>query len=245
MNIPKIKNALENIKNACENKLSILYPVNPPEDIISRYHQELMYLEHSEFIDDFELFRLLSNEAARCSTIITMRGTIMGSLTYYLLGNNCFNPLPAHYYCPKCGHYELVNTHLFGIDLPEKICPDCGTPILADGYNEPFESVWGTAGKKLLSFDYNICSEFLPFARRVLERLYPENEIVPWGMFEFDASNTPPAPHTRAIGVGLNGYANERCCKKLFISVSSCPLRRIYSYFCSFGILCSNGQPSI
>lgn len=120
MNIPKIKNACENIKNACENKLSILYPVNPPEDIISRYHQELTYLEHSELLDDFELFRLLLNEASKCSTIITMRGTIMGSLIYYLLGNNCFNPLPAHYYCPKCGHYELVNTHLFGIDLPEK-----------------------------------------------------------------------------------------------------------------------------
>lgn len=207
MNIPKIKNALENIKTTCENKMSILYPVNPPEDIITRYHQELTYLEHSEFLDDFELFRLLSNEASKCSTIITMRGTIMGSFIYYLLGNNCFNPLPAHYYCPKCGHYELVNTHLFGIDLPEKTCPDCGTPILADGYNIPLESVWGTDGKKLLSFDYNICSEFLPFARRVLERLYPENEIVPWGMFVFDSSNTPPKPSTSAIGVGLNGYA--------------------------------------
>lgn len=72
-----------------------------------------------------------------------MRGTVTGSFIYYLLGKNCFNPLPVHYYCPACGHYEEVVTNLFGIDLPEKTCPNCGASILADGFNLPAESVWG------------------------------------------------------------------------------------------------------
>ena len=116
---------------------------------------------------------------SKSSNIINVRGTLAGSILYFLLGNNSFNPLPPHYYCTKCGHYETVDTHLFGIDLPPKKCPHCNTDILADGYNLSIESVWGNTGKKLISFDYNVNFEFLPFARRVLQSAYPDNAIVP------------------------------------------------------------------
>ena len=72
-----------------------------------------------------------------------------------------------------------MDTNLFGIDLPQKKCPHCNADILADGYNLPIESVWGNNGKKYISFEYNVNSEFLPFARRVLQSVYPDNEIVP------------------------------------------------------------------
>ena len=144
---------------------------------------------------------------SKSSTIINVRGTLAGSILYFLLGNNSFNPLPPHYYCPKCGHYETVDTHLFGIDLPQKKCPHCNTDILADGYNLSIESVWGNTGKKLISFDYNVNSEFLPFARRVLQSAYPDNAIVPWGMFQLDPGSGVPHPDNRIIGIGLAGYA--------------------------------------
>ena len=207
MKIPHIQNAFENIKRACDEKMSILYPMGIPTDITARYEQELAFLKNSEYLDDYELFRLLSKEALKCSTIINMRGTLMGSFIYYLLGNNCFNPLPVHYYCSNCGHYETVQTHLFGIDLPEKTCPKCGCSIFADGFNLHAESVWGNDGKKVITFDYNVSAEFLPFARRILDSLYPNNTIAPWGMFQFDSNAQSPYPDSRAIGVGLAGYA--------------------------------------
>lgn len=207
MKIPNNANAFENIRKACDRKISELYPVKVPEDIISRYKQELAFLRESEIADDFEIFRLLSKESVKCSTAISMRGTVMGSFLYYLLGNNCFNPLPVHYYCPQCGHYERVHTHLFGIDLPEKICPDCGNPILADGYNMSPESVWGNNGKKSITFEYNVSSEFLPFAKRVLASLYPDNCVVPWGMFQFDPNVPSPYSDAGVVGVNLTGYA--------------------------------------
>ena len=207
MKIPNIRNAFQNIKNACDQKLNMLYPTNLPQEIITRYNSELSYLKESEYIDDFEIFRLLSEESIKCSTILTMRGTVMGSFIYYLLGNNCFNPLPIHYYCPECGYFETVETHLFGIDLPAKICPKCGKSISADGYNLPLESVWGNDGKKSIDFGYNVSDEFMPFARRVLASLYPDNIIAPWGMFQFDpAAQTIPS-ESKPIGVGLVGYA--------------------------------------
>lgn len=206
MKISNIKNAFENIKNACDTKIAKLYPINVPKEIISRYEDELVYLKESEYQDDFEIFRRLSDEAVKCSTVISMCGTEMGSFIYYLLGNNCFNPLPAHYYCSECGYYETIQTHLFGIDLPEKSCPNCGKSIFADGFNLPLESVWGNDGKKSLSFEYRISEEFLPFARRVLLSIYPENCIVPWGIFQCE-SIPPNYPDDRPVGVGLSGYA--------------------------------------
>lgn len=91
--------------------------------------------------------------------------------------------------------------------MPQKKCPLCNAEILADGYNLPIESVWGNDGKKLLSFDYNVNSEFLPFARRVLQTAYPDNEIVPWGMFQMDLGSSVPHHNDRIIGIKLAGYA--------------------------------------
>lgn len=78
---------------------------------------------------------------------------------------------------------EVVKTHLFGIDLPQISCPVCHEELVGDGFNLPSESVWGSDGKKdYMTFDYNISSEFLPFAKRVLQKAYPENEIVYYGI---------------------------------------------------------------
>ena len=155
----------------------------------------------------FNKHRFLKHPSLKNTLCINVRGTLAGSILYYLLGNNSFNPLPPHYYSTQCGHYEIIDTHLFGIDLPQKKCPHCNTDIFADGYNLPIESVWGNTGKKLISFDYNVNSEFLPFARRVLQSAYPDNAIVPWGMFQLDSGSGVPHPDDRIIGIGLAGYA--------------------------------------
>ena len=206
MNIPHIDHALENITAACQKKLSLLYPHGIPKSINDRYDKEISFLSKSDYIDDFEIFRLLSEEAKKSSTPLHMRGTVMGSFIFYLLGVNCFNPLPAHYYCIDCGYYEDVKTHLFSIDLPTKKCPHCGKALAADGFNLSVESVWGNDGKKTISFDYNISEEFLPFARRVLTAIYPDNSVVPWGMFQFDSSNPIPAGENQIIGISPVGY---------------------------------------
>ncbi len=178
-----IKNAFENIKRDCEAKLKELFPQGVPEVVRTRYETELGYLEKSEHLDDFEIFRLMSKEARRCSSYFGMRGTVMGSYIYYLLGNNCFNPLPIHYYCPECGEYEEVGGKMFGIDLPERSCPKCGCKTYADGYNLSVESIWGVDGLKRMSFEYEVIEEFFVFAKRVLQKAYPRNTVVPQGMF--------------------------------------------------------------
>lgn len=181
MCIPKIKNAYENIVQACEKRLKELYPMGVPEFVNERYQTELKYLKASEFIDDFEIFRLLNEEGKKTSQYISLRGTISGSILVYLLGNNRINPLQSHYYCEKCGYTEIVDAHLFGIDLPKIICPVCGKELLGDGYRLPIESVWGIDGKRNIGFEYNVSEEFFIFIKRMLQRIYPNNQIVEYG----------------------------------------------------------------
>ena len=206
MGIPNLTDAWEHIKEACEQKIKFLYPVGVPDEFMERYRKELEFLKTSSALDDFEIFRCLSEEAAKSALPMGMRGTASGSILLYLLGVSGFDPMPAHYDCMECGYTESVDTKLFGIDLPEKNCPKCGHVMTGRGFRLPVESVWGNDGKKKISFDYNVCREFFPFACRVLKKLYPENQIVPWGIFKIENDKKVSYPSSRAIGVEPAGY---------------------------------------
>lgn len=105
-----------------------------------------------------------------------------------------------HYYCPACGSFELADTSLFSFDLPNKKCPNCGATIYADGYNLSSESVWGPDGKKAISFDYDIPADFLPFAKRILESIYSDQSIAPYGLLKHKSdSSIPYMVHTGFI----------------------------------------------
>ena len=207
MSIPHIKNAFENVKQACEKNLKKYYPVGIPDMVKERYEKELEYLKKSEAQDDFEIFRRLREEGERTSQYMMLRGTIGGSFLLYLLDGSRPNPMPAHYYCRKCGHMEIVNTGMFGIDLPEIECPICGEKITGDGFGIRIETVWGATGEKELYFEYDISSEFLPFAKRVLEKLYPDNEVVNYGVESIRSASYGVRGMNREVEVKPYGFA--------------------------------------
>ncbi len=184
MNIPEIPNALANIKNACDQKMAKLYPVGIPKPVLQRYHKELQYIErlHPCWQSEMELFRLLCEEAKRAMQYFTLTKSSDGnSFIIYLLSGTLINPLKTHYYCEHCGYYEEPHTQLFGIDLPSKNCPNCETLLRRDGFNLNSEFAFGPDGRKLLNYETSSTQDFIPFAKRVLERIYPQNEIVPLG----------------------------------------------------------------
>lgn len=58
-------------------------------------------------------------------------------LPAYFLGISEVNPLPLHYEC-ECGAFEWIESDIGkdkiyadGFDMPDKICPECGTAIYA------------------------------------------------------------------------------------------------------------------
>ena len=63
------------------------------------------------------------------------RGSAGSMILTYLLQIGENNPLPPHYYCKHCHNVEFVETDLVGLDLEDKVCPECGSMMEGDGLN--------------------------------------------------------------------------------------------------------------
>lgn len=88
MKLSVIQNAFENVKKFSQEKLVEKYPNGVPEAIQKRYLQELTFLENSDCIDDFEIFRCLSEEAKKSNTLMNMRGTVRVQFCVIFSGNS-------------------------------------------------------------------------------------------------------------------------------------------------------------
>lgn len=185
-----LPNIIENVITACEKKLQELFPAGIPDDARNRYDQELkIFLSlPTENQESFELYRLLSKEARRCNFPTGLGGTTAGMMLSYLLGDGGINPLDSYYYCPKCGYYEKSFRRIPAIDLPQRTC-GCGAPLHKDGFYLPIEFCWGMNPKKYFQkvyFDLFVPKDFFPFAKRLLERLYPEKPLAVQGQLAYD-----------------------------------------------------------
>ena len=100
-------------------------------------------------------------ELSRHGYLVGSRGSVGSSLVAFMSGITEVNSLPAHYRCPKCKHsdfdYAQDPAHPYGCgaDMPDAVCPVCGTKYVKDGFNIPFETFWASRGDKVPDIDLN------------------------------------------------------------------------------------------
>ena len=162
---------LHDLRNCCENTLHELYPAGIPKEVSQRFEREMNYLsEKLDCLDDFLLFKELSDAVNQACGKLCLAGTLANSILIYLLGDHELNPMPAHYYCPHCGYYHEQPEAASGLDLPEGKCPHCRAVLRRDGFSLREEYVWKTSSE--MTFEYRMTSRVIPLARKVIERHY-------------------------------------------------------------------------
>ena len=158
LNIPE---ASEIIENAGRSALTLKYGSKPADIIRERFNKELEIIKRC-CPEDYYLAYLVAKKCEELGYVHSLRGCGGSSFVAYLLGITEVNPLPPHYYCPKCGQVEFADDHLFssGIELNdrEKKCPNCGSTMTGDGHNSPWEFLLGLEGGKEPVFDFNVSS---------------------------------------------------------------------------------------
>ncbi|MBR2406379.1 MAG: PHP domain-containing protein [Clostridia bacterium] len=164
---PVVENAGEQLCSLAHAQANALYGSPLPAPVAERLEEELGHIQRHGFavpyLVAYELARAMHHEGVRTGT----RGSLGSVLTAFFLGITDSNPLPPHYRCAQ-GHYAEFADAFDGAELPAKPCPVCGSRLIADGHNIPYETFMGYDGSAVPDLSLNF-----PVAKRTraLEQL--------------------------------------------------------------------------
>lgn len=132
------------------NRIFEIYGDVPDLRIVSRFYSEKQAFMQYEVGKYFYDLAKLRQEAEEAGERLIVKNAVASCLVAYLLGTTDENPLPAHYYCPKCKTVEWMEGKCV-YDLRDRTCT-CGEKMKSDGFDIPFETYLPYA-KKLKTAD--------------------------------------------------------------------------------------------
>lgn len=162
---PSIEDSDHVIRESCEKKALETYSMDGktlPEVVQARMDQELASIIDNGYAVLYFIAQALVEQANTDGWSVGSRGSVGSSVAAWLSDISEVNPLPPHYVCPKCHYSEFFTNEEVGsgFDLPDKVCPQCGTPLHKDGQNIPFETFLGFEGDKQPDIDLNFAGTY-------------------------------------------------------------------------------------
>ncbi len=184
------------------------YGEHPDPVLVERVNKELTGIIDNGYSVTYYIAHRLVKKAHEDGYIVGSRGSVGSSFVANLAGISEVNPLPPHYLCPKCKTLIWNEDPKIrsGYDLPSRKCPHCGSEMVPDGQNIPFETFLGFRAEKVPDIDLNFANDYQARAfayTRTLLSTAEENEKIARGE-ELDN------PHV--IRAGTIGEAKDKNC---------------------------------
>ena len=192
--VPSIKNKVETM---VREKARKVYGNPLPGIISTRLEKELGSIIKNKFSTIYYISHLLVKKSNDDGYLVGSRGSVGSSLVATFMDITEVNPLPPHYTCPKCqfsafkkteeekklygmNDFEIRNQHLLdhsdcGWDLPNQECPICGTQLIKNGHDIPFETFLGFKGDKVPDIDLNFSGDYQGTVHEYIRKLFGEN----------------------------------------------------------------------
>ncbi len=179
---PVIDKSDETLRNICYNRAHEMYGENLPKIVVDRLEREL----HSIISNGFAVMYIIAQKLVWKSNedgyLVGSRGSVGSSLCRHDVRYHGGKPAKSPLFLPELSLYDFDSEEvkkyggMAGCDMPDKVCPVCGHPMVKDGFDIPFETFLGFKGDKEPDIDLNFSGEYQSRAHDYTEVIFGKGQ---------------------------------------------------------------------